>query len=1590
MLPYKINTDLDPSTAPENSSRLNVNINIDILKASVTNEQGFDILSLTSESRDIVGNCMLPDSSVCLFSIIYGNPDYRCEIGILKDNKYSVILRDNLLTFAEFGFSNINLIQATSKVNFNGDYVVYWVDGTNSDKWLNLTNLQVDVTTDLKVTNPAQLNLMLGFTPTISDLPDNSTTVIDSGALQSGVYYLTLLYGDKFQNFTKTSLISSPIPVVQSSGPFDTQYIGSSAGTLTNKAISVNLASSEINTEYDYIKVIVISKINQALAAYEFATYPISGGDFNCVVDTLVNKTEVSIDSIIINNAGYNSALTLTQLDDVLYKAHLRDRETIDLQPYVNNIKVNYVQKEIDLSGTNAGDNFRDPNLCFYSKGFMYDEVYALYVSFIIEDDGEFETKAYHIPGRPAVNIDLGGANNPSENDLIADLVATDYDVTLGYPDVVNRFLSIDSTNSKVFHAIATNDNPLAVTNMGYWENKDEVYASSTRWSTKDINGNIVSTDLQGANVRHHKFPEAYNHDAATLTPDLAKSIHPDTSATPNYNIVNLLGIQLSDIVIPIELTGKVKRVNIYYAKRDLTNRTVLGQSLLQSLSQIHVGNSTVIGNQNTVWNNPGQLVAYNLINSPNVKTSGLFPVGYERTTAQSYLPAPSDPSYPNAWMYSDQSRVQPTFWGKGFYKFKSFDLMSQNVDVNSAVYIKNLYRVKSNYLGTILGGDLNDPNSGMYTGFVFDPTDSTSYSSYSTYSYYDGIDRIVDESGSSYESLANYIRVVNDISYVNQNFPNQRGLVFTSPYPFTAIPFNYQGKTGVWMETDDYLYSWDRTALFNQVGNDFPYISYYNNGAFGTDVANGLYVSPYISNLCTFKLNIFQSFDNQVLCLSSSLNLADAETEEIYNADTFTTVNSDIDGIDMSAYSPQGVPLASTDDRPQNQLRSIHCYITQSTANPNYRYEGDNSWETFYPYSTVSEVFSIPQSNPEWYGYNVDYSAVNDIKQPVITSNFPDQTQTYFPNRVIRSAKDNPELQQDNYLDYQAGDYKDFGKIKGKIRNITNQNNKLLIKTDNALYATLGREVLSTENAEANVTSGDIFAVKPREIVSSNSYGGGLGRFADIVTQYGYFYPDTTNGIVYNFSGESLDEISKAGKQIFFRNELKFKLPKKLDSSVYSGFPIYNPSATYNFTDFYVTYNNKVWQPTTTGIFLGTPGISTDWVEVDYRFKNIDSIINGQSIGVQAVFDYKYRRYILTKKDYDYNGSLPETYIGNLPDTYSSFYDGKIVWSNGIFYSIYGVIEPVYAPANSVFLGYRSDGMLDLAIYGVEIDFVEDFYFTEERFTVAYYPEAQGWASYYTFYPDAFAYTIDGVYSFTKEYDTKMYKHNSDLQNSLFYNREVPYQSFVEPILNQPKGVNRTSSFSIKANSYRKDNTLDYLDMFDSYFVRNSYQISEEATVVNDKTSRNAEGYFNINDFRDMTRDNAKPLMTDAIINEPNTSNINANKHWSKQKKFVDYYIIPRLKYNPEFELVDLELSHVSGQINISTDAVLEIGDIIKFVTGGVTYVYVITDATTYRYEVLSVTEATGTFTVSSFYKIPTRELNLLDINTLEHKNTR
>ena len=1576
MLPYKIVQDLNPAAAPENSSTLNVNVNFDILKQALINEQGFDKLSTTG--KEIIGSTILPNNSICVFSVINISNVLYSEIGIIDDVTYKIVLRDT--PSASLGFTTEHQIQAESKVNFNGDYIVYWVDGFNPDRWLNITTPQVDITfsalTNIPtIANAAQLGLMLGFTPTRGEYIDSTATTITGGSLTAAVYYIICTYGDKYKNFTQTLYVSSPIPVTASQLPFNNEYIGSAAGTVTDKAISISIAASRLNPEYDFIRVQVIRKQNQVLSGWNFGEFPFGTNDFTATIDALTN--EVAVDAILINLANYKSSLAITQLDDVLYKAHLKTKAEFDFQPYVNNTVVNYKQKQITLDFSSAGNNYKDPNMCFYSKGFMYDEVYAFYQSFVIEEDGqEYETKAYHIPGRGESPINLGTdpIYYPLEGTTIIGpgpkvLVPSNYTSTYYVDGTINDCtplsqLSRVSPQAKVMHGVATADNPIAVglygSNMGYWENDNENYADRNSWLVVDAYGAPIG-DNRGGKVRHHRFPEPFV-TSGFLDKD---SIHPSST---DYSQVNILGVELSNIVIPVAYIGKVKKIKLYHAKREFNDRTVLGQSLMTSLSAFHVYEANY-GSDNLVISGIGSLLHIDMPsnNSSPTHATGMFPLGYEETTGA----AGSD------WFDSDSyggDNTQPTDPISGFYKLKPFDVMQQSLTTLTTSYIKNLYRIPSRYEGNISEGDLSSFTSTTRVHYIFDPSDNTKF--------YGGINRTIRAGVSP---LANQYRKLTNIEYVDQNVPTSAGNAGPTPYSFSMYPYNFAGDKAIWAQTEKRLfYAVDNPGIFSIVNGDWGTSKFLDNPNFWSTNAAGIYASPYISNMCAFKVSLFTTFDNQILCEAGVVDVDGLK--EFYGGDTFTSYYGERSTFDTQGYSPSN----PTDFH--GFIDTIHYYVSQSTGNINYRYKGDNTWETFYPKETWEFMRNLPFINPEWYGYNPDYSANNDLLQPVIGSNAASQFQDNFPNRVIRSATDNPEIMSDNYLIYEAGNYRDVGKAKGPIENIANQNSKLLIKTRKALFYTLGREIINTENSESYVGAGDIFAVKPKESVSSDSYGGGIGRFSDVITQYGYMYADATNGIVYVAApasaakGDSINEISNEGLQIFFRTELKFKLPEQLYNKYYSLIPEYNtPVVAFYLKDWYVKFNGEIWKSNVdfTVTSLTYPGQSSVWDKVDF-YTLTDNTTDIQGIGIHATFDYKYRRYILAKKDYNFV-DFPTEWLPNIPEYISPVNNGKVVYYNGIFYTL--AASGTVLPRNN---------------FGVKLNFAA--YFEDKSFTIAYYPESKAWVSMYDYYPNFLFNTIDKVYS---SKNTGVFKHNSNIQNNFYYDDTVT-ESFIEPILNTPAGVKKFSSISFYTDVFVKTATtkaLQYLDTFTSYFVRNTWQMSKPTIIDNGNTSRNAERVFNTNDFRDFTKDNNEPLMDSKYIPQQNTFNLNVTKHWSLQKKFVDYFLIPRLIFKNKTSTVNLgvnviTLGLIDNANNIfqlySPDYIFVVGNIISFIDyNGSPHIIAITEVlagNNYSFinVVYGMTDDVNATTFSTFEIIENKEIHIYDISSQSTKNIR
>ncbi len=103
------------------------------------------------------------------------------------------------------------------------------------------------------------------------------------------------------------------------------------------------------------------------------------------------------------------------------------------------------------------------------------------------------------------------------------------------------------NTGAKVYQAVDTADDSTVTDNMGYWENQNEKYPDNENWDVKNETGTVIDT-FRNDNVRHHKFPDPFQHDI---------KMHKNYTGG-NYGEVNILGVKLHNIVIP-NVEGNLK-----------------------------------------------------------------------------------------------------------------------------------------------------------------------------------------------------------------------------------------------------------------------------------------------------------------------------------------------------------------------------------------------------------------------------------------------------------------------------------------------------------------------------------------------------------------------------------------------------------------------------------------------------------------------------------------------------------------------------------------------------------------------------------------------------------------------------------------------------------------------------------------------------------------------------------------------------------------------------------------------------------------------------------------------------------------------
>jgi hypothetical protein len=505
--------DSSESQQPEGTYRFAKNIiDSDVIGAK-QNEPGFTALEQYATYK-LIGNIPIDGNSVVLFSTddIFN----ASEIGVvdLTTGVYTTVYNES-----DLNFRLDRPITGEFRKEVNNQRVIAWTDNYNSPRILNIDNptgindIQ-DINVFQDVRNPAI---------TASVINDFG------GSLLTGAYILLTKYRNQDGSETgwyvhdKTYYINDDAK----SESFASDD-GAAPGSSSNKSITITLENSD--TRYDTLVVGYIQVVNNISTAHEAYTRT-NSSTITVAITGTESTSDIALDEVLTSNASYNTAKTMTQLGGQLYMGNLSAEPIPDLQAVALKAEVNYTTDLINVvSNFNSHKDTLPPT-------FVPGDVYALYLGVELKMGG---WAFYHIPGREVLNSEK----------------ATVVDGNLGL-----TYLSYQVNT----HA----DNPSAPTNMGAWENPNELYPNHAMYDATSISG----PDLRGLPVRHHRFPS---------TPNLITEHYTGNS---NFGITELaqLGITVTGISFTTEQQSKFTRWKIFFARKRSSNSLFVGSDLFQA-----------------------------------------------------------------------------------------------------------------------------------------------------------------------------------------------------------------------------------------------------------------------------------------------------------------------------------------------------------------------------------------------------------------------------------------------------------------------------------------------------------------------------------------------------------------------------------------------------------------------------------------------------------------------------------------------------------------------------------------------------------------------------------------------------------------------------------------------------------------------------------------------------------------------------------------------------------------------------------------------------------------------------------------------
>ena len=834
---------------------------------------------------------------------------------------------------------------------------------------------------------------------------------------------------------------------------------------------SITLSIENLDINYQKIQLAVIKKIDNIIDEVELLPV-MSTNSATYTYDGNEGHIPGSLAEIQIDNAFYSLVKTLHINDDKLYMGNLEEDKDIGYQRYANDIKSHLVTKEI------KNWNPEDPLMNHIYKGYFKGETYAFYISWLMKEGGE--SKAYHIPGRQPVSGDFG-----------------DFDID---PQ--------SATGSSFVNATPTSDTSLTFTFDGH-------ITTVT---------NIFTTDSPS--------------DIATK---IANAINADNDA---------------------KITSTSNDENLFFTDKEQRS-SINGQGI-------------VVGLTNSDWNDLQEVTDFPLNILNIIMTGG---IGENESDGQKlfmYESIPDSEYRMGYWENENETYPNTNDWVSA----NGQDLRNQKVRHHSFPDVKHLDGYwKYKYPVGIRFTNISIPEEleGRVNGYkiYYAKKDSNNK-------------KILDQSISMSSALKNISFFGKDESMygprtrIEESAAINPRTIYTHPFSLLRKKSNINNVTHIQVvdstqtitntfeteigaghvhiarsvdHTASNTYSFEEhipviaKAYVNAAtayGGDSTRSVRTNLKKFGFDrdmdnfggesklllrLSESLPVNYHIINIRSLKRNLFNSFDNQILVHTGYVhtNMNNLDSSAIYGGDAFTN--------QFYSYKATRQPTNST-------IVGVHINEQlQSYDNLFLRKEGNEQWETYYPKSELVEFSAIhfkENGNPEYtnsdnfdftyvdnyFGYDDGESSVNDIKFPMI---YPKRrlVENVYPTRIVRSDS--------NFRVFKQNDYLDLSKKRGGLTKIDTYNNILIPHMRRALVRTRGQEELQVDEISAFLGTGNIFNVKPEEIIYTEDGFGGLLHFTHSKsTPYGYFFYDGYSNKVYMLNNEGLKDITEPLLPVF------------------------------------------------------------------------------------------------------------------------------------------------------------------------------------------------------------------------------------------------------------------------------------------------------------------------------------------------------------------------------------------------------------------------------------------------------------------------